>query len=316
MTYTFVSFAVFVLAIAFVTAVLLVSVSVLAGNVFHTWGTASAWEWIAEAMRRVFAGGLRRRFMKAVNAQRDVAVDRSRRVCSHIAVSIAPADAPSLAGPSGDLTRVAADAARGYARYARSNGLVCEVPPQVVVVPEVWLRRGSVRARSISSSEFAELWREMLGWDRDMQPGVPLDFEPDIELGTLLLQDATVSAAEIATEAVNQAAPASKPTPRPHLLLTDEQLTRHPVSTNSVIIGRGQDCGLRLDNPEISREHANIYFQEGAWWVRDRGSRNGTTVNGVQIKGTGPARLCPGSQLVLGSDAAGEKLTVSGLVHR
>ena len=75
-----------------------------------------------------------------------------------------------------------------------------------------------------------------------------------------------------------------------------------------MIIGRGHDCGVRFDSPEVSREHLDVYCQEGTWWLRDRGSRNGTTVDGRQVRGAGPVRLSAGSRIVLGSDAAGEQL--------
>jgi hypothetical protein len=318
MTYTLVSLVLFLLAVLLLTSVLLVPVAVLAGNVLHVWGTASMWEWISEALRRVFVGGVRRRFMRAVNAQRDIAVDRSRRTCAHIAVSISMADVPALAGPGGDLARVAVDAARGYLRYARANGLNCDVLPQVVVVPEEWRRRGSVRARPVPGPEFAALRREMLAWaqDRDeldLPPAVMRDLEP----GTLLLPDAAatvaVRPAETATEVFDQVGAVAKASPAPRLVLTDTLGTRHPVSSKSVIIGRGHDCGVRFDSPEVSREHVNVYFQEGTWWLRDRGSRNGTTVDGRQVRGSGPVRLHSGSRIVLGSAAAGEKLTIAGL---
>lgn len=316
MTYT-VSLVLFLLAVVFVAAMLLVPVAVLAGNVFHAWGTASAWEWISEALRRVFSGGLRRRFMRTVNAQRDIAVDRSRRTCAYIAVSIATADAPALASPGGDLARVAVDAARGYLRYARANGLICDVLPQVVIVPEESLRRGSVKARPVPGPEFVELWREMLAWDQDGEPDLSTVVAPDLEPGTLLLPDtAATVAAEIATEAFDPVGAATMPSATPRLVLTDARGIRHPVGSESVIIGRGHDCGVRFDSPEVSREHVNVYFQEGTWWLRDRGSRNGTTVDGQQVRGTGPVRLSPGSRVVLGSDAAGEKLTIAGVGER
>jgi hypothetical protein len=315
MTHTLVSLVLFLLALAFVVAVLLVPVAVLASDVFHAWGTTSAWEWIAEVLRRVFYGGLRGRLMRAVNAQRDIAVDRSRRTCANIAVSISTADVPALVGPSGDLARVAVDAARGYLRYARANGLNCDVLPQVVVVPEEWIRRGSVKARPVPGPEFAELWREMLAWDQDRD--VPPVAVQDLKPGTLLLPDTArtvaVGPAETATAVYDPVGAPAMPSAAPRLVLTDTHGTRHSVSSASVIIGRGHDCEVRLDSPQVSREHVNVYFQEGTWWLRDRGSRNGTTVDGQQVQGTGPVRLFSGSRVVLGSDAAGEKLTVAGL---
>ena len=45
-------------------------------------------------------------------------------------------------------------------------------------------------------------------------------------------------------------------------------------------IGRGGDCQILLDDPRCSRVHAVLtYSQAEGWWLRDRGSTNGTYVN-------------------------------------
>jgi len=48
-------------------------------------------------------------------------------------------------------------------------------------------------------------------------------------------------------------------------------------------IGRDDTCELHLDDPMISRRHAEISFAEGLWWIRDLGSRNGTMLDGRSI---------------------------------
>jgi sigma-B regulation protein RsbU (phosphoserine phosphatase) len=52
-----------------------------------------------------------------------------------------------------------------------------------------------------------------------------------------------------------------------------------------VPIGRAVAAdGLVLDHPSVSRDHAELSREAtGRWWVRDRGSRNGTTVNGERV---------------------------------
>jgi pSer/pThr/pTyr-binding forkhead associated (FHA) protein len=50
------------------------------------------------------------------------------------------------------------------------------------------------------------------------------------------------------------------------------------------VIGRAEDCDLRLVNQFISRRHAELR-QHGDWLhVRDLGSRNGTAVNGQPVE--------------------------------
>ena len=49
-------------------------------------------------------------------------------------------------------------------------------------------------------------------------------------------------------------------------------------------IGRGNDCDLVLDEPEMSRRHAVIENSGDGIYLRDLGSANGTFVNGVQVR--------------------------------
>lgn len=44
-------------------------------------------------------------------------------------------------------------------------------------------------------------------------------------------------------------------------------------------IGRDEACELHLDDPMISRRHAEVYHSEGLWWITDLGSRNGTLLD-------------------------------------
>ena len=48
-------------------------------------------------------------------------------------------------------------------------------------------------------------------------------------------------------------------------------------------IGRAPENDLTLDSPKVSREHAVISFQGGRWFIEDRGSYNGTYVNGQRL---------------------------------
>lgn len=61
-----------------------------------------------------------------------------------------------------------------------------------------------------------------------------------------------------------------------------------------LLIGRGTDCDLVLDEPEMSRKHALLEVFNQEIFLHDQGSANGTFVNGVQIH---DARLFPGDQL-------------------
>lgn len=53
--------------------------------------------------------------------------------------------------------------------------------------------------------------------------------------------------------------------------------------TDSFSIGRDEDCEIQVRDSSVSRIHAEIYFSEGRWWIRDLNSANGTLVDGKKI---------------------------------
>lgn len=55
------------------------------------------------------------------------------------------------------------------------------------------------------------------------------------------------------------------------------------VNRSRTLIGRQTGCHVRIRSGEVSREHCEIVVQEGSAVVRDKGSRNGTFVNGVKV---------------------------------
>ena len=56
-----------------------------------------------------------------------------------------------------------------------------------------------------------------------------------------------------------------------------------PLTGDQFLIGRGNDCDLRLHNSEISRHHCLLQIQGGEVTVGDLGSSNGTFVNGTRL---------------------------------
>ncbi len=58
-----------------------------------------------------------------------------------------------------------------------------------------------------------------------------------------------------------------------------------PVPAGSSLLGRGQDCGLRIDDPRLSRHHARLLHDGVTLIIEDLGSTNGVLVNGERIQG-------------------------------
>jgi HD-GYP domain-containing protein (c-di-GMP phosphodiesterase class II) len=65
-------------------------------------------------------------------------------------------------------------------------------------------------------------------------------------------------------------------------------------------IGRLTDLEIQLDDPSVSRLHAEVYLHDDGWMIRDRGSSNGTQVNGVRI-GRTPQKLEVGDLIHIGT---------------
>jgi len=51
----------------------------------------------------------------------------------------------------------------------------------------------------------------------------------------------------------------------------------------TAIIGRSSANQIVIRSHQASRQHAEIRWEDGGWWVRDLGSRNGTSVDGDRI---------------------------------
>ena len=65
-----------------------------------------------------------------------------------------------------------------------------------------------------------------------------------------------------------------------------------------IILGRGQDVGMFFRDPEASRQHARIDWEDGSFTLIDLGSSNGTYLNGVKI--VGREILSPGDLITVG----------------
>jgi pSer/pThr/pTyr-binding forkhead associated (FHA) protein len=77
------------------------------------------------------------------------------------------------------------------------------------------------------------------------------------------------------------------------------------LSDDRVVLGRQQGCEIVLNDPGVSREHAELTRSGSTWWIADLDSRNGTFLNDTQID---RERLRPGDVARLGPDVTIELL--------
>ena len=72
---------------------------------------------------------------------------------------------------------------------------------------------------------------------------------------------------------------------------------RTVLSGSRFVIGRSRDADLTLDDPNVSRRHAELRREDGSWVVADLASTNGVKVNGRRVA---EHRLTPGDEITLG----------------
>lgn len=98
----------------------------------------------------------------------------------------------------------------------------------------------------------------------------------------------------VISEAKAAAQPSPGSGPGARLIASGGEYRLHKGTTR---LGRGADADIRIDDPGVSRHHADIVLGADAV-LRDLGSTNGTYVDGVQISET---VLRDGSTIRLGS---------------
>jgi pSer/pThr/pTyr-binding forkhead associated (FHA) protein len=85
-----------------------------------------------------------------------------------------------------------------------------------------------------------------------------------------------------------------------HLVVVegDNAGARAELDDAPLLIGRGSDAAIRLDDDYVSTRHARVAASGDEWFVEDLGSTNGTYVGSVRI--TQPTTIGLGIQVRIG----------------
>jgi len=124
-----------------------------------------------------------------------------------------------------------------------------------------------------------------------------ITFEHDEALGSAecVIQPSKVSSVRATTTDQVEV----KTTERPTHALVLEDGTRFELTNDKNIIGRQTTCDIVIADHNVSRVHAEIRLVHGTWHIDDRGSTNGTRINGTVI--VEPTKLVPGDVIAFGA---------------
>src|SRR5207247_9297680 len=63
---------------------------------------------------------------------------------------------------------------------------------------------------------------------------------------------------------------------------------QHEIEKRRIVIGRSKDADIQVEDPNVSRRHAEVRQEGAAYWVVDLDSTNGTEVNGRRLNRAKP----------------------------
>lgn len=124
--------------------------------------------------------------------------------------------------------------------------------------------------------------------------GVEVTLRRDDELDTGIFRVRSEARADVVAQP-SPTTPAAPPTGAGHPRLVVDD-TSYPLTRAVTRLGRGSDVDIRIDDPSVSRHHAEVVLGQPPV-VRDVGSTNGTLVNGERVS---EAALADGATIRLG----------------
>lgn len=117
---------------------------------------------------------------------------------------------------------------------------------------------------------------------------VQLEVGDDLQTGVFRIRGARVKGS--VAPATSAVATVSHP-------VLDIDGRRYQLNNKRTVLGRGTNCDIVLDDPGVSRHHAEITLEGGSANIRDLGSTNGSFLDGEKVTA---ARLSHGSTITLG----------------
>ncbi len=216
---------------------------------------------------------LARKLAKEMDDHRTVSVSRVY-VPNEYTLYLAPSDHAQFSGYEGSLI----EELRTYlTEHARRENYALLTAPRVLMETDADLSKG----------EFGIATRTVQPTRRAPDPTEP---PQGVEAGHTMIYRPRGGT----TEAVS---PAQLGLERELATLTwDGQ--RRELQGRRVLLGRSRECEIQLDDPNVSRRHAEVRQEGASYWVVDLDSTNGIEINGRRLK---RAKLEDGDRLTVGS---------------
>ena len=219
---------------------------------------------------------LARRLTKVMDEHRTVSVSRVY-VPNEYSVYLSPSDREQFSSYEGSLVGELQDY---LAEHARRESYAMLTPPKVLMYSDEDLAIGEygIATRTVEAERRRPAEAPAAAAvAADAQPGQTMIYRrPPAETEAVSPEDLGVEQERIA-------------------LSIDGR--EHEVTKRSVVLGRSKECDLQVNDPNVSRRHAELRQEGATYWLVDLDSTNGTELNGRPVK---RAKLSDGDRITLG----------------
>jgi hypothetical protein len=219
---------------------------------------------------------LARKLAKEMDDHRTVSVSRVY-VPNEYTVYLSTADHEQFAGYEASLI---SELEEYLTEHAKRESYALLTPPRVLLEVDDDLELGEFGIATRMVQPRAGAKRQSDEPESQIEPGATMIYKPKAA----------------------PAAPAGDAEPpleveRERAVLAWDGRTMH-VDKRRVLLGRSRECDIQVEDPNVSRRHAELRQEGSSYWIVDLESTNGVEVNGRRVK---RAKLESGDHFTVGS---------------